>query len=59
MFPEVSMWRDLNEKVGLNVSVGYMFARPEVSVETAAGTFHHSVHADMVRLKVGAVYSIF
>jgi hypothetical protein len=59
MLPEVSMWRDLNEKVGLTVSVGYMFARPEVSVETTGGIYRHSVRADMVRIKVGAVYSVF
>ncbi|HEY7172556.1 MAG TPA: hypothetical protein VH417_17005 [Vicinamibacterales bacterium] len=59
VFPELSMWRDINRRVGLNVSVGYMFARPEVSVETTGGTYHHSVRADTVRIKVGAVYSIF
>jgi hypothetical protein len=59
VFPELSMWRDINRRVGLNVSVGYMFARPEVSVETTAGMYRHSVRADTVRIKVGAVYSIF
>jgi hypothetical protein len=59
IFPEVSMWRDINRKVGLNVSVGYMFARPDVSVETTGGTYRHSVRADTVRIKVGAVYSVF
>ena len=59
VFPEVSMWRDISRKVGLNVSAGYMFARPDVSVETTGGTYHHSVRADTVRIKVGAVYSVF
>jgi len=59
IFPELSMWRDINRKVGLNVSIGYMFARPDVSVETTGGVYHHSVRADTVRIKVGAVYSIF
>jgi len=59
IFPELSMWRDINRKVGLNVSVGYLRARPDVSIETTGGTYHHSVRADTVRVKVGAVYSIF
>ena len=30
--PEVSTWFDVARKVGINVSVGYMFARPNVTV---------------------------
>jgi hypothetical protein len=59
LFPEVSMWRDLNERVGLNISGGYMIARPDVSIESSAGVTRHPVRADTVRVKVGIVYSIF
>jgi hypothetical protein len=30
--PELSMWYDVNDKVGLHVSTGYMIARPHVTV---------------------------
>jgi hypothetical protein len=57
--PEVSVWRDLSKKVGLHASVGYMFARPDVTVESAAGIERHHVRADVLQLTIGAVYSIF
>jgi hypothetical protein len=59
LFPEVSVWRDLNERVGFNISGGYMIARPDVSIQTAGGITRHPVRADTVRVKVGIVYSIF
>jgi hypothetical protein len=43
VIPEVSAWYNINEKMGLKVSSGYVMARPNVTV-----TF-----------KVGMVYSIF
>ena len=57
--PEVSAWRDLNEKLGLNVSLGYIVARPDVTVISAAGRDRRGVNADMFTFKVGLVYSIF
>jgi hypothetical protein len=57
--PEISAWRDLSRKVGLHAGVGYMVARPELSVATAAGLERRRVRADMLQLKIGAVYSIF
>ena len=57
--PEVSAWRDLNEKLGLNVSIGYIVARPDVTVISAAGRDRRGVNADMFTFKVGLVYSIF
>jgi hypothetical protein len=57
--PEISAWRDLSEKLGLNVSVGYIVARPDVTVISSAGRDRRSVNADMFTFKVGLVYSIF
>jgi len=57
--PEVSTWIDLSPKIGLNISTGYMVARPHVILRTPAGQDKRRVNADMMMIKVGIVYSIF
>jgi len=56
--PEIGVWYDLTKKVYINVNAGYMIARPDVSIETAAGTDRRTARADQFVLKVGLVYSI-
>ena len=56
--PEVQLWMDLTPKVGLNVSVGYMFARPDVRVTTSLGREVHHIDADMMMIRAGLVYRI-
>jgi hypothetical protein len=57
--PELSMWYDLSEKMGLHISTGYMIARPHVRVTSTIGDDERRVRADMVGVKVGLAYSIF
>jgi hypothetical protein len=57
--PELKIWYDVNKKVGLLLSTGYVVARPDVKVTSTLGTEVHRVHADTFRLKVGLVYSVF
>ncbi|MGC4085088.1 MAG: hypothetical protein QM736_23975 [Vicinamibacterales bacterium] len=57
--PEVSLWTDISEKIGLNISLGYIVSRPDVTISTAVGRDVRSINADMVMFKVGAVYSVF
>ncbi len=57
--PEVSMWRDLSTKIGLRTSVGYMIARPQITVGSSLGDDQRRVNADMLMFKVGLVYSVF
>jgi hypothetical protein len=57
--PEIGVWHDLAEKVGVNVSASYLMARPLVTVRTATGDDDHHIRADMFQIKVGIVYSIF
>jgi hypothetical protein len=57
--PEIGAWYDLNRKVGLNLNAGYMIARPDVSVDSSAGTDKRTARADQFSIKVGIVYSIF
>jgi hypothetical protein len=57
--PEVSVWRDLSEKIGVRASVGYLIARPHIAVRSTLGEDKRRVNADMLMFKVGMVYSIF
>jgi len=57
--PELSAWIDLGRKIGLHASAGYMVSRPDVTVSSSLGRDHRHINADMLTLKVGAVYSIF
>ena len=59
VIPEVSAWYNVNEKIGLKVSSGYVVARPNVTVSSSAGLDKRRVRADNVTFKVGMVYSIF
>ena len=57
--PEVGVWYDLTKRVYVNVNAGYMMARPDVEIVTAAGRDVRTARADQFVLKVGVVYSIF
>jgi hypothetical protein len=57
--PEIGVWRDLSEKIGLRASVGYMVARPQIAVRSSAGEDKRRMNADMIMIKVGMVYSIY
>jgi hypothetical protein len=57
--PEIGVWYDVTRRVFLNVNAGYMIARPEVEIVTAAGRDGRTARADQFILKVGVVYSLF
>ena len=57
--PEIGVWYDMTKKVYIHVDAGYMVARPDVSIVTAAGSDVRTARADQFILKVGVVYSIF
>jgi hypothetical protein len=57
--PEVSLWYDVNEKIGFNVGVGYVIARPEVTIISALGRDRERFRADMFTIKAGFVYSVY
>jgi hypothetical protein len=48
---EFQIWRDLSSRVGVLGSIGYLFARPEVSGRT--------VNADAIRAQLGIAYAVF
>jgi hypothetical protein len=57
--PQVGVWFDVSRKVGVNVSAGYMVARPTLTVNSSLGSDVQHFKADMFMFGVGAVYKIF
>jgi hypothetical protein len=57
--PEVSLWTDVSKKVGINFNVGYIVARPYITVEAPDTTDRHRLRADALTLTLGVVYSVF
>jgi hypothetical protein len=57
--PGFSLWHDLNEKVGLNVSAGFLVVRPRVTISSTVGEDERRLRADTFQLKIGLAYSIF
>lgn len=57
--PGVSLWYDLNEKIGLNINGTYTVARPRLTLRSPLGAEQERLRADMFAIKIGFVYSIF
>jgi hypothetical protein len=57
--PEIDLWYDLNRKVGIHGSVGYIVARPDLTVRSSLGEDRRSIKADQFMVKIGLAYSIF
>jgi hypothetical protein len=57
--PQTSVWVNLSKRVGLNLTAGYVVARPRLTIRSSLG--EESVHprADVVVLSTGIVYKIF
>ena len=50
---------DVSKKIGLNVSAGYMVARPRLTVSTPLGDDARRIRADVFMFRVGLVYSVY
>jgi hypothetical protein len=57
--PEASFWYDINRRFGLSVDLGYVFARPTLTITSSRGTDSHQLRADAIVIQAGIVYSIF
>jgi hypothetical protein len=57
--PQVSIWHDVSPKIGVNVTAGYMIARPKLTISTTLGEERQRIRADMFTLTFGVVYAVF
>lgn len=56
---EVSVWYDLNSRIGLMAVAGYVHARPKIDIVSDLGTETRRLKADSIKLQVGMAYGIF
>jgi hypothetical protein len=57
--PEVHLWYDLNDRMGMKVTGGYVFARPSVTMTSSLGDDRREINADAFQVGVALVYKIF
>lgn len=57
--PEVSVWYDLNQRVGLHLEATYVIARPVITIRSGGTTEAWRYRADSLGITVGFVYSVF
>jgi hypothetical protein len=57
--PRVKGWYDINRRVALMVESSYNYARPELTIRTAAGDLSRRLNADALILKAGVVYGVW
>lgn len=57
--PDVAVWYDLTQHVGIGVSAAYAVIRPEEVMTTSAGSTSRELHADAFELTVGLVFGLW
>jgi len=57
--PEVQVWYDFSDRIGLKLNGGYLVARPSVTITSTLGEDTRPVHADTFLITFGVVYSLF
>jgi hypothetical protein len=57
--PRLQGWYDLNRRVALKVESSYNYARPELTILTAAGDLSRRLNADALIFKAGLVYGVW
>jgi len=57
--PQTSVWFDVSKRFGLNVSAGYVVARPRLTIRSSLGEESVRLHADMIVVSAGIVYKVF
>ena len=57
--PRVKGWYNINRRVAFMVESSYNYARPELTIRTAAGDLSRRLNADALILKAGLVYGVW
>jgi len=57
--PQTSVWINLSKKFGVNLTTGYVIARPRLTVRSSLGEESLRLRADMIVVSSGLVYKIF
>jgi hypothetical protein len=57
--PELQVWYDLNDRIGIKLNGGYLVTRPSATITSTLGDDTRQVRADAFLITVGVVYSLF
>ena len=57
--PRVKGWYDINRRVAFMIESSYNYARPELTIRTAAGDLSRRLNADAFIVKAGIVYGVW
>jgi hypothetical protein len=57
--PDVAIWYDVFRHVGVGVSAGYLFTRPDETIATASGSTVRHLNADTWELTTGVVFGVW
>jgi hypothetical protein len=57
--PEISTWIRATRRMSVNLSAGYIIARPRITIAGPQGIEERHINADMFTLRFGAIYYIF
>ena len=57
--PEISLWRNVSQKIGVNFNVGYVISRPFLTLEADGVQDRRRFNADAMAVSMGVVYSVF
>jgi hypothetical protein len=57
--PQTSVWINMSRRVGVNLTAGYVMARPRITIRTSLGDESVRLRADVIAVSTGLVYRIF
>jgi hypothetical protein len=57
--PQTSVWIDMTKRFGLNLSAGYVIARPRLTIRSSLGEQSVRLNTNMTVVSAGIVYKIF
>jgi hypothetical protein len=57
--PQTSVWVNMSKRVGVNLTAGYVVARPHLQIRSSLGEESLRLRTDMMVVSAGLVYKIF
>jgi hypothetical protein len=59
VFPKLTVFADLNARVGLSFAAGYLIARSHLTLAAASATSRIDITADVIKLNAGVLIKLF
>ena len=59
MRPQASVWINVSKRVGVNLTAGYVVARPQLSIRSSLGEENVRLRANVIAVSSGLVFKVF